>query len=345
MKAVTFQDVRRVTVEDVPDPAVEAPTDAVVRVSLAGICGSDLHLYHGDIPMLPGASLGHELVGTVESVGEWVRTVAPGDRVVGTFHIACGVCRACRRGDFHQCSENAVLGFGPAFGGLSGTQAERARIPYADVNLRAIPTGVSDEQALFCGDILTTAFGAVRNAGVRPGESVAVVGCGPVGIMAVHSALAFGAARVFAIDLLPERTAIAERLGAVALTSSEVNPERRINELTHGEGADVVIEAVGGPRTIDLAFRLVRGGGRVSAVGVTNARTFEFPLLSALTRDLTFRIGLANVHRDIDTTLALVAAGRIDPTGVISHRLPLSEAVEGYRLFDQREATKVVLTP
>ncbi len=207
MKAVTFQDVGRVAVEDVPEPELEAPTDALVRITRAAICGSDLHLYHGDIPVLPGASLGHEYTGIVETVGPMVRAIAPGDRVVGTFHTACGFCIACRRGDFHQCVERGVLGFGPAFGNLNGTQAERARIPYADVNLRRIPEGLDDEQALFCGDILTTAFGAVRNASVRPGESVAVVGCGPVGIMAVQSAFAHGAARVIAVDLAAERKA------------------------------------------------------------------------------------------------------------------------------------------
>jgi threonine dehydrogenase-like Zn-dependent dehydrogenase len=333
-------------VEDVPLPELQDPSDAIVRVTLAAICGSDLHLLHGTVPgVLPGTVIGHEYVGVVEEVGAQVRSFKKGDRVVGAFHVACGVCPACRRRDFHQCHFGGVLGYGLGFGNLQGTQAEYARIPFADVTLRTVPERLSDEMALFSGDILTTAYGAVVNSGLRPGESVAVIGCGPVGLMAVQSALALGAGRVMAIDLMRERTALAERLGAIPVVASECNPVSRVNELTGGEGADVVIEAVGGSRTILMAFDMVRGGGRISAVGVTSEETFQMPLMTSLVKDITFRVGLANIHRDIDATLALVAGGRIDPTVVVSHRLPLSEAVEGYRLFDQRQATKVLLYP
>lgn len=346
MKAVTFQGAHDFRVADVPEPEPMQPTDAIVQVTRAAICGSDLHLYHGDIPgMLPGSICGHEYTGIVRAVGSQARAVRPGDRVVGTFHIGCGICPNCQRGDFHQCANGGVLGYGIAFGDLAGTQAEFARVPYADVNLRLIPPELSDEQALFCGDILTTAYGAVRNAGLVPGETVAVVGCGPVGIMAIQSAFAQGAARVLAIDLVPERVALAERLGAIPIVSGAVDPVSKVNALTNGAGADVAIEAVGGSRTIQIAFELVRGGGRVSAVGVTNEETFPFPLMSSLAKDISFRIGVANIHRDIDATMALVAAGRIDPLCIISHRLALSDAIEGYELFDARRATKVVLIP
>lgn len=232
-----------------------------------------------------------------------------------------------------------------AFGNLGGSQAEFVRIPWGDVNLRKIPDGLSDEKAIFCGDILTTAFGAVKNARVAPGETVAVIGAGPVGQMAVMSALVMGAAKVLAIDLIADRLAMAETLGARAINSSTSNPVRRVFQETAGDGADVVIEAVGGSKTLELAFQLVRGGGRISAIGVTAESELKFPLMTALTRDLTFRIGLANIHRDIDDTLALVANGRVDPTVVVSHRLPLSGASQGYQLFDQRQATKVLLIP
>lgn len=344
MKAVTFHGVGDVRVETVRDPAVQEPTDAIVRVTTAAICGSDLHLYHGTIPgILPGMIIGHEYVGVVEEVGPLVRNFKRGDRVVGAFHVACGTCRLCRRGAYNQCRHGGVLGYGVAFGNLDGTQAEFARIPFADATLRPVPEGLTDEQALFSGDILTTAYGAVVNSGLKPGENAAVIGCGPVGIMAVQSALALGASRVFAIDRIKERTQLAAQLGAYPIPSEEVNPVSKINELTDGEGADVVIEAVGGSATLKLAFELVRGGGHISAVGVTAEDTFAYPLMSSLTKDVTFRIGVANIHRDIDATLALVQGGRIDPTVVVSHRLPLDQAPEGYRLFERREASKVIL--
>jgi threonine dehydrogenase-like Zn-dependent dehydrogenase len=345
VKAVTFQDIGSVTVSDVPEPELQTDDDVIVRVTRCAICGSDLHLLHGDIPMLPGDTCGHEYTGVIEAAGSGVRGFKTGDRVVGTFHTACGRCTACRRGEYHLCITAGVLGYGPVFGGLNGTQAEYARIPVADVNLRAIPENVSDEAALFCGDILTTAYGAVKNAHLEPGETVAVIGCGPVGIMAIQSAFAQGAGHVIAVDLVPERVALAESLGAIGINSRDSNPVRRVLEITDGDGADVVIEAVGGTKTILLAFELVRPGGRISAVGVSTQDTLEYPLRDSLSKDVSFRVGLANIHRDIDTTLKLVSSGRIDPTIVVSHRLGLSDAAEGYALFDKREASKVILEP
>ena len=317
--------MQNIKVERVDDPSILDPADVILRITTAAICGSDLHLYHGEIPgMLPGMVIGHEYVGVVEEVGAQVRVFCPGDRVVGSFHVGCGKCLTCRRGDFHQCQYGGVLGYGMAFGNLNGTQAEYARIPYADYTLRKVPEGLTDEQALFSGDILTTAYGAVMNSSFKPGETVA--------------------ARVIAIDLMRQRTEMAANLGAIPVWSQQVNPVSRINELTHGEGVDVAIEAVGGPATIRLAFDLVRGGGRISAIGVTAEEMFEFPLVTSLAKHITFRVGVANIHRDIDTTLALVQSGRIDPTVVVSHRLPLDQAIEGYRVFASREASKVLLT-
>lgn len=346
MKGITLHGPGDVRYEAVPDPEILQPTDAILRVTLSAICGSDLHLYHGTVPgVLPGTVIGHEYTGIVEAVGSQVRAVQVGDRVVGAFHVACGVCPPCRKGQFHQCTSGGVLGYGFGFGNLQGTQAQFARIPFADLTLRRIPETLTDEQALFTGDILTTAYGAVANAALRPGETVAVVGCGPVGLMAIQCALAMGARRVLAVDLLPERTAMAERLGAVPVTASTCNPVSKVNQLTDGHGADVVIEAVGGLKPLALAFDLVAGGGRISSLGVTAEESFAFPLMTGLVKDITFRVGLANIHRDIDTVLALVQGRRVDPTVVVSHRLPLEEAPEGYRLFAERKATKVLLQP
>ncbi|MGA7617655.1 MAG: alcohol dehydrogenase family protein [Thermoanaerobaculia bacterium] len=346
MKAVTWQDVRDVRLDDVPEPELESPGDVIIRVTCAAICGSDLHVFHGEVPgMLPGTICGHEFTGVIESAGDQVYGFSKGDRVVGPFTISCGLCPPCRRGEYHLCRENIVLGWGMVFGGVAGTQAQYARIPHADINLRRIPDGMDDEKAIFCGDVLTTAYGAVRNADLRPGDTVAVVGCGPVGIMAVQSALAMGASRVWAIDLVEERAALAASAGAEPIVSSRTNPVSRINEATDGEGVDVVIEAVGGTKTLELAFDLVRPGGRIAAVGISAAESFQYPLMSALAKDVSFRIGVANVLRDIDATLKLVETGRIDPLLVVSHRIPLTDAVEGYRLFDEKKANKILIHP
>ena len=345
MKAVQYKDVESVMVGDVDEPTINTPDDVLVRVTRAAICGSDLHLYRGRIPgMAPGSIMGHEYTGIVAAVGERVRHVQVGDRVVGTFHVACGACQLCRLGQYHQCSHGGVLGYGLAFGDYPGSQAEMVRVPWGDVNLRKIPDGLPDEKAIFTGDILTTAYGAVRNSGLQPGETCAVIGAGPVGMMAVMAAQVMGAARVFSIDRDSRRAGAAESLGAIPVDSSRSNPVRRVMQATGGLGVDVVIEAVGGPPTLALAFQLVRGGGRIAAVGVTAEAQWAFPLMTALTRDITFRIGLANTHRDIDATLNIVAAGRIDPTTVVSHRLPLESAPEGYRLFHEQRADKVLLT-
>ncbi len=343
MKAVTVHGHEEIRVEEVPDPRPSAARDAIVRVELSGICGSDLHIYNGEIPgVTPGSVIGHEYVGVVEDTGDGVRRFETGDRVVGPFHIACGECRACRRGDHHQCDRGGVLGYGLAFGDLPGAQAERVRIPFADVNLRRLPEDLDAADALLCGDILTTAFGAVRNAGISAGETVAVIGCGPVGLCAVQCCRLLGAARTLALDLVEDRANRAAALGAIPIASQRVNPVARVAELTDGDGADAVIEAVGGPATLELAFDLVRGGGRISAVGVSAAETFDYPLLNSMTKDVTFRVGLANIHRDIDATLALVAAGRVDTDAVISDRVPLDDAPEAYRRFAERRSMKIL---
>lgn len=346
MKAVTFRAPGEVAVDEVEPPALRHPDDVVVEVELTALCGSDLHVYHGEIPgVRPGSVIGHEYVGRVAAAGDAVRSFVPGDRVVGPFHVACGSCRPCRRGEHHQCEEGGILGYGLAFGDLPGAQAERVRIPHADVNLRPVPEALDDAAALFAGDVLSTAYGALRKGGLRPGETVAVIGCGPVGQLVAACALACGAARVIAIDRVAERARQAEALGAIPVVTDEAGPVGRVQGLTDGEGADLVVEAVGGSETLQLAFDLVRGGGRISAVGITAEESFEYPLMSALVRDLDFRIGIANVHREIDDVLALLEAGRVDPTRVVSHRMPLEEAAEAYRLFASREATKVLLVP
>jgi len=345
VKAVTFHGPGDFRVSDVPRPELAAPADVLVRITLAAICGSDLHIYHGHVPVDEGAVLGHELVGVVEQVGPEVRSVRPGDRVVASFYAACGVCYQCRRQWWAQCEERAILGHGSYFGGLGGSQAEYCVVPKADLNLAPIPANVTDEQAIFAGDILATGFFAAERGGIRAGDTVAVIGVGPVGLMAVTCAQLFGPARIFAVDTVDSRLELAADLGAVPLDPRAVNPQTEIHRHTGGFGADAVLECVGQTAAIQTAINCVRGGGTVSSVGVPSELTGEFPYFDAWNRDLTFRSGCTNVHAYLRPLLDLVAAGRLHPERIISHRLRLDEAVDAYRIFDRREATKIVLRP
>jgi alcohol dehydrogenase len=346
VRAVVFEDVRRVAVADVPDPVLEAPGDALVRVTRSAICGSDLHFFRGEPPLEPGDVMGHEAVGIVESVAEGVGTVVPGDRVGIAFHAACGVCWWCRRGETGLCDDYRNFGTG-AFGrGLGGAQAGTVRVPGADLNLLRIPDGVDDEAAIFVTDILTTAFHAASLAAATPDETVAVVGCGPVGLLSVQALRALGAERVVALDTVPERLALAEQFGAIPVDVRERHPESAVGSVTGGRGADVVIEAVGAPSAFEAATEITRRGGRVIVVGMYTGESTEIQLGSFWIRGLTVRFaGVSPVHARWKAAMAELEAGRLDPAPLVSHRLPLDEASRGYELFDRREATKVLLAP
>jgi threonine dehydrogenase-like Zn-dependent dehydrogenase len=332
-------------VTDVPVPELKGSQDALVRIGLGAICGSDLHIYHGNVPIESGAVLGHEFVGVVEKVGSEVQSLLPGARVVAPFYAACGHCRLCRRGWWAQCEHKATFGHGSYFGGLGGGQAEYVVVPGADLNLAPIPDGVSDEQAIFVGDILATGYFAAERAEIRPGDTVAVIGAGPVGLMAVMCAQLFGPARVFVVDMVDSRLELAQELGALPLDGRAVNVEVEIQRQTGGVGADSVLECVGQLAAIETSLQCVRGAGTVSSVGVPSAVSGDFPYLDFWMRDLTFRAGWANVHAYLRPLLDLVAAGRLDPQRIISHRMRLDEAEEAYRLFESRQATKIVLRP
>jgi 2-desacetyl-2-hydroxyethyl bacteriochlorophyllide A dehydrogenase len=346
VKAVVFRGIRDVVVGEVPDPAVEDPHDAVVRVTSSAICGSDLHFFNGKAPLSPGDPLGHECVGVVEEVGPDVQRFLPGQRVVVAFDIVCGHCWFCLHGQTSLCEEFRNLGAGPFGGGLGGAQAERLRVPYADTNLLAIPEGMEDERALFLGDILTTGYYGAAIAGIQPLDTVAVVGAGPVGFFCVQAARLHGAGQVLALDMAKERLALAERMGAVPLDVAERNPQMAVSELTEGRGADVVIEAVGNPGSFDTAIDVVRRGGSVCVVGMFVTESVEVPLGVYWSRALRLQFaGICPIHAWWDKAMAAVQTGTIDPLPIISHTLPLAEAAEGYRMFAAREATKVVLKP
>jgi alcohol dehydrogenase len=344
MRAVTFQAPGVVTLEDRPQPEPEAPTDAVVRIELTGVCGSDLHIYHGRVQIEPGFTLGHEYVGTVISAGDQVKRVAVGDRVLGCFQTACGGCFFCRRGLFHRCVQSRTFGHGATLGSLQGTQAEMALIPNADLVLRRVPDGMSGEVALFAGDVMGTGFHAISESGTRPGDTVAVVGLGPVGLCAVQVARATGAAHVFAIDTVPERLAVAESFGAQPLHAEEQDVRDLVRSGTEGRGVDVCVDAVGDARVLESAIRLTRACGAIQCVGVYAERA-EVHMGLLWLKALTLRGGHANVLGHVDRVLAMLDAGVLDPGPLVTHHMTLEQAPEAYATYDRREALKIVLSP
>jgi threonine dehydrogenase-like Zn-dependent dehydrogenase len=345
MRAVVFDGPGRVRVDDVPAPVVSDPGDAIVRVTRSAICGSDLHLVHARAPIDAGEVLGHEAVGVVDAVGPTVRRFGPGDRVVVSFDIACGSCWFCLRGETSLCEDFMNLGAGAFGGGLPGAQAERVRIPMADVNLLAVPEDVDDERALFVGDVLTTGLYAAHLAPIEPGTSVAVLGVGPVGYFAIQAARARGAT-VFGLDREPTRLALAQAAGAEAIDVTARHAQMALAERTGDRGPDVVIEAVGAPDAFSTAVGAVRRGGTVVIVGMYAGESVEIQLGVYWARALTLRFaGICPVHAWWQRAMQEVRAGRMDPLPLISHRLPLAQAPRGYELFDRREATKVVLQP
>jgi len=343
VKAVVLRAPGDVGVDEVADPSILDPGDAIVAVRATAICGADLFPFHGMTPGFEaGTVLGHEFAGEVVEVGADVRSFQPGQRVVNASMISDGTCPSCRAGRVTQCEGRSLFGYSGVYPRLDGGQAEFVRVPQADRVLRRLPDEVIDEAAVFLADILPTGHAAVVRGEVSPGDTVVVVGCGPVGLMAVLCAAGV-AGKLLAVDGVPERRRLAETLGAEA-----VEPERAADvvvEATAGQGADVVIEAAGSPGGLDASLRLARGRGVVSVVGAH----FEpdYPLDNALMfeRELTLRFSIGDPTADAGPLLDRMASGELDPTSVITHRMPLSDAAEAYRLFDSREATKVVLRP
>lgn len=345
MKAVVYEGPGDVSVDEVEQPTIQEPTDAIVDTQIAGLCGSDLHIYHGETAGVePGTVIGHEIVGTVTATGEALMRIEEGQRVVASFQVPCGQCSACRREAYNGCPQLGVFGHGLAFGSMPGAQAEQVRIPNADLVLREIPASVDSEEALFTGDILAAAYTGVRPH-LQPGQDVAVVGAGPVGLLALEVASALGAGNTYAIELDPKRAQIARKRGHEAPDPDETDPVSHITEATEGKGIELVVEAVGGQgQALDSCFELVAPGGTITALGVPTAYDFQFPWLSSFTQDITFRPTLANVPKWIDEILALQAAGRLEASWLTSHRMSLDEAAEAYRLFDEHEALKVLFT-
>lgn len=385
MKGVVFQAPKKVSVENEPDPKLEHPRDAIVRVTATAICGSDLHIYNGAFPQVGSLVLGHEFMGIVEEVGSEVRNLQPGDRVIVPFPIACGRCWFCEHQWPTHCENSnkdhygpeggllsqkggGLFGYTDLYGGYRGGQAQFVRVPFADSGPRKVPEGLGDEQALFLTDILPTAYAGLRWAEVQPGETVAVWGCGPVGLMALKLAGVMKAGKVIGVDILPYRLDTARRTaGAEVVNAAETDPVEAVRSMTDGRGADVVIEAIGmevdrnvlkklanvlhmqrGSITaIERSFSAVRRGGRVSILGVYGTPYDNFPLGQLFDKGLRVQAGQAPVHVYVDELMALVRDGKVRGDDIISHRLPLSEAPRAYDIFNRKEddCVKVVLDP
>jgi alcohol dehydrogenase len=345
MKGLVYHGPGRRAWETVPDRRIEAPTDAIVRIDTATICGTDLHILKGDVPAVkPGTILGHEAVGTIVEVGAAVTTVKPGDRVLVSCITSCGRCRFCKEGHPGQCSGGGGWIFGHLIDGL---QAEYARVPFADTSVHQVPESLSDEQVLFLADILPTAFEVgVLNGGVQPGDTVAIVGAGPIGLATIMTARLYTPAHIIAIDLADARLARAREFGAdVTINNGTEDAKELVMELTGGLGVDVAVEAVGVPETFELCAELIRPGGRVANVGV-HGHPATLHLETLWIRDVTITTGLV----DAVTTpmlLRLIEGGRLDPTPFATHRLQLGDAEEAYDVFANAattQALKVVLT-
>lgn len=346
MRAVKLVGTQEIAVEEAPSPQLSRDTDALVRVTHTAICGADLLPYHGYTPGFElGTTLGHEFVGVVEDAGDGLAALRPGQRVVNTSMTSDGTCAHCRSGRPTQCESRALFGYSGVYPRLDGGQADLVRIPRADRCLWPVPDDVSDEDAVFVADILPTGFVAVERAGLKMGDVAVVLGCGPVGLMAVMCAHLFGPARVFAIDMVDSRLEMAGDLGAVPVDSRVTNAQAELQRQTGGLGADVVLECVGQLGAIGTAIDCVRGGGTISSVGVPSELTGDFPYYDMWNRDLTYRSGFTNVHAYLRPLLDLVASRRLRPDRIISHRMRLDEAVAAYGMFDRREATKIVLRP
>src|SRR5947209_7119923 len=388
MKAVCWNGVNDVRVENVPDPRIINPHDCIVKTSLTAICGSDLHLYNGYIPaMMKGDILGHEFMGEVVEVGPEVQNLKIGDRVVVPFPISCGHCFFCQQGFWSSCDNTnpkaglmeaaygyslaGIYGYSHLYGGYQGGQAQYVRVPFADVGPIKVPENLTDEQVLFLSDIFPTGYWAADSCDIRPGDTIAIFGCGPVGQMAIRSAYLLGAEKVIALDRIPERLKMAEEGGAEVFNYVGIDVVEQLKEMTGGRGPDACIDAVGmeshgtgfdglfdrveqkvrietdRPTALRYAIQAVRKSGTVVIAGAFGGFIDKFPIGAVFNKGLTLKSGQAPVQRYLQPLLGRVERGEIDPSFVITHHLSLDEAPQGYEIFKNKleGCVKVVMTP
>lgn len=347
MKAITFRGIRKVKWEPVPDPEILDPGDAIVKVGLTSICGSDLHIYHGrETGLDEGTVMGHEFTGEILETGKEVKNLKKGDLVASPFTSNCGRCHFCDIGLTARCINGQLFGWVEGGHGLQGAQAEFVRVPHADSTLVQIPDSMDPKHALLAGDVLSTGYFCADNAQIRPGGLYVVIGCGPVGLLTIMSAFEQGAQHVVAIDKVYERLEMANRLGAVAWHLNE-NPVLYILEKTHGIGAEAVMEAVGNPGAQDLAIKLVRPGGIISTVGVHTSHEFSFGPVDAYNLNLTYKTGRCPARYYMDILMPKLEDWKWDLDMLFSHELNLKEGARAYEVFDKKEenALKILLKP
>lgn len=348
MHALTFHAPGELRVERLPDPRIEAPGDVLVRVEVAGLCGSDLHPYRGREKGLDaGTVMGHEFVGEVVAAGAEVAGFRPGDRVVAPFTTSCGTCFYCRSALSSRCEHGQLFGWIEGGRGLQGSQAELVRVPLADATLVALGHEDRADSAVLAGDVAATGLFAALLGGVSAGQTVAVVGAGPVGLAAVAAARELGAGRIFALDGVAERRVLAEAFGAEPLDPGADESVEAVRRATGGRGADAVLEAVGSPEATSLAFDLARPGATIASVGVHTEPHLAVTPGELYDKNLTYRAGRCPARSLLDRALALVRSGRHPYERIVSHRIPLQDGPRAYEIFDRKldGCTKVVLLP
>jgi threonine dehydrogenase-like Zn-dependent dehydrogenase len=389
MKAVVWHGKHDVRVDMVPDPQIINPQDAIVKVTLSGICGSDLHLYDGLIPtMKEGDILGHEFMGEIVEVGSKITTLRRSDRVVVPFPISCGECWYCKKGLYSLCDNSnpnswmqeklygdtgaGIFGYSHLYGGYSGGQAEYVRVPYADIGLQKIPDGIADEDVLFLTDIFPTGYQAAENCNISAGDTVAIWGCGPVGLLAMKCARHLGAEKIIGIDRFPERLEMARtHCGAEVLNYEEVNVPEELHNMTGGRGPDSCIDAVGmeaqgtglegaydslkqtlrletdRPAALRQLIMSCRKGGTISVAGVYGGFIDKMPMGAFFAKGLTMRAGQTHVQKYLAPLLDLISSKKIDTSFIITHRMPLDDAPTGYHIFKEKQngCIKIVLNP
>ena len=344
MKSAFFEDIGKVTIRELPDPELLASTDVIVQVEAAAICGSDLHIVAGHVVPETGFAIGHEYIGTIVAAGDAVGLFKLGDRVVGPAAPYCGSCTNCKLGQKQACLRGGILGSGPTLGDLGGAQSTLLRVPWADQNLVAIPEGVSDAAALSIGDILSTGWTGVRNAAPGLGETLVVIGCGPIGLSAIHTAKLSGAGRVIALDTAADRLEMAERMGADVTVVSGPDAVAEVRELTGGQGAAAIVDAAGVQPTMRMAGEMAAIGGRIALLGIA-AHPLSVDFGSLLIRNVSLWTGLGDLT-EMTTLMGQVAAGVLDPEPMFTDTCTLEEVPAMYQRLaaGAPETVKVMVT-
>ena len=345
MKALTFTGVEKIALETIDDPKIIDDKDVIVRVSHCSICGSDLHVYHGRETGIDGhTAMGHEFTGEVVETGRGVKTLKVGDPIISPFSTSCGECYFCQIGLTARCIKSQLFGWIEKGSGLHGGQSEYVRVPFADGTLVKRPDGISNEESIILGDVLSTGYFCAHQAEIKPRKNYVVIGCGPVGLMAICSAIAQGAEKIFAVDFVTDRLEMAKEFGAQPLHAS--NAKASIEQLTSGVGADAVMDAVGSGAASRLAYELVRPGGIISVVGVCNDANFSFSPVEAYNKNITYKVGRCPARFYLEKLVPLVRENKFPLSSIFTHRLSLNDGVSAYDIFANKKdgCVKVLLT-